>query len=139
MYDVYLFGSRAAATAAILAASTGANPSAELIDAARQVPRDGADAFTAKQVANRLVSAAKRQGLPAPSPTTVARRLPELLKGKTYATLPYGDEDRTLVVMRAGHKPAAVRTLKKKAAERMEAARPALVAARAAAPRQLAA
>lgn len=134
-FDVYVFGSRSAATAALTCATIGGSvdPKAEAMSAAF------AGTMEPKRVAGRICSAARRAGMPAPSPTILARRIVALLKGEQYGTMPYGDGDRTIVFVRTGGALPLARTLKKNADARLDAARPAIAAADALKPRLIAA
>lgn len=137
-FDVYVFGSRSAATAALTCATLGdmADAKIEALEAARQHKRSG-EAFTARNVASRINGAARRAGLTPASETVLARRIVETLKGKAYGTMPYGDDDRIIVFVPTGGTLPLTRTLKANAEKRIEAARPALAAASAMRPRQL--
>jgi hypothetical protein len=134
-FDVYVFGSRSAATAALTCAMVGGNvdPKAEAMIAAWQGVK------SPKQVAGRVNRAADRAGLPKASETVLARRIVELVKGQAYGTMPFGDGDRTIVFVPVGGALPLARTLKKNADARLKAARPALKAAADLKPRLIAA
>lgn len=135
MFDVYTFGSRSAATAALTCAMIGGNVDGK-VEAMRAAFQG---TMSPRRVAGRVAAAAKRADLPAISPTILARRMLELLKGEHYGTMPYGDGDRTIVFVRRDSALPLARTLKKNADARMQAARPALKAAADLAPKKLAA
>lgn len=122
-FDLYVFGSRAAATAALTSAIAGGK-----VDHAAETMRA---AFVAgdvepKRIAGRICAAAKRAGMPAASPTILARRIPEIVKGASYGTMPYGDGDRTIVFVPTGGALPTARTLKANGAKRLKAAAPAI-------------